>query len=148
MTDPSPALMGVNLIVKDMTAALTFYRRLGLTIPEDAIWSTGGQAHHVTVNMSGGVSIEFDSIALTRGYDAGWRAPSGPPRDILMFRLPSREDVDDLYRTLTVAGAGGHLAPFDAFWGARYGVVADPDGNHVGLMSPMDPQRGGPPPAL
>jgi hypothetical protein len=29
--------------------------------------------------------------------------------------------------------------PFDAFWGARYAIVEDPDGNHIGLMSPSDP---------
>ena len=34
--------------------------------------------------------------------------------------------------------------PYDAFWGARYAVVSDPDGNGVGIMSPVDdalPQR-------
>ncbi len=29
--------------------------------------------------------------------------------------------------------------PYDAFWGARYAVVSDPDGNGVGIMSPPDP---------
>lgn len=29
----------------------------------------------------------------------------------------------------------------DAFWGARFAVVADPDGNEVGLMSPIDEER-------
>ena len=31
--------------------------------------------------------------------------------------------------------------PYDAFWGARYAIVEDPDGNAVGLMSPIDPDR-------
>ena len=31
--------------------------------------------------------------------------------------------------------------PFDGFLGARCGVVADPDGNFVGLMGPIDPAR-------
>jgi hypothetical protein len=30
---------------------------------------------------------------------------------------------------------------YDAFWGARYAIVADPDGSDVGLMSPIDEQR-------
>ena len=37
--------------------------------------------------------------------------------------------------------------PFDAFWGARYAIVADPDGNDVGLMSPIDESRRTWPPA-
>jgi predicted enzyme related to lactoylglutathione lyase len=31
--------------------------------------------------------------------------------------------------------------PWDAFWGSRYAIVADPDGNHVGIMSPSEPKR-------
>jgi hypothetical protein len=30
---------------------------------------------------------------------------------------------------------------FDAFWGVRYAIVADPDGNDVGLMSPIEESR-------
>lgn len=29
----------------------------------------------------------------------------------------------------------------DAFWGARYAIVQEPDGNDVGLMSPHDPAQ-------
>jgi uncharacterized glyoxalase superfamily protein PhnB len=46
--------------------------------------------------------------------------------------------VDDTYRALVESGAGGHLAPWDAFWGQRYAVVADPDGNHVDLFAPLE----------
>ena len=35
----------------------------------------------------------------------------------------------------------------DAFWGARYAVVSDPEGNGVGIMSPVDPARRSEPPA-
>ena len=40
--------------------------------------------------------------------------------------------------------AAGHTAlqpPYDAFWGARYAIVEDPDGNAVGLMGPIDRAR-------
>src|SRR5439155_24937679 len=33
-------------------------------------------------------------------------------------------------------------APHDAFWGGRHAIVLDPDHNRVGLMGPIDPQRG------
>ena len=35
----------------------------------------------------------------------------------------------------------GQQSPYDAFWGARYAVIEDPDGNAVGIMSPVDPDR-------
>jgi len=43
---------------------------------------------------------------------------------------------------LTGAGYGSRLAPHDAFWGGRYAILIDPDLNQVGLMGPIDPQRG------
>jgi len=46
-----------------------------------------------------------------------------------------------VFGDLTGAGFRAQQAPYDAFWGARYAVVEDPDGNAVGLMSPSDPDR-------
>ncbi|MQA25546.1 MAG: hypothetical protein GEU94_08745 [Micromonosporaceae bacterium] len=31
--------------------------------------------------------------------------------------------------------------PYDAFWGSRYAIVIDPDGNEVGLKGPVNDQR-------
>jgi uncharacterized glyoxalase superfamily protein PhnB len=45
--------------------------------------------------------------------------------------------VDAAYAELTGAGAHGELAPFDAFWGQRYAVLQDPDGNGVDLYAPL-----------
>ena len=64
------------------------------------------------------------------------------------FAVASREAVDDRYADLVAAGYVGSQPPLDTFWGARYAVVEDPDGNHVGLMSPIDPARRGAPPAI
>ena len=57
---------------------------------------------------------------------------------VVGFSLPSRDAVDTAYAELTAAGYHGRQAPFDAFWGGRYAIVADPSGNDVGLMSPVD----------
>jgi uncharacterized glyoxalase superfamily protein PhnB len=65
---------------------------------------------------------------------------AGGSRNVLVFNLPTREAVDLAYAELTADGHVSHLAPMDAFWGARYAVVNDPDGNSVGLMSPVDPE--------
>ena len=64
------------------------------------------------------------------------------------FSVPSREAVDERYGELIAAGYTGLQPPYDAFWGARYAIVEDPDGNHVGLMSPLDPTRRGAPPSV
>jgi catechol 2,3-dioxygenase-like lactoylglutathione lyase family enzyme len=149
MSDSQPVLDQLNLVVRDMEATLAFYRRLGLHIPDTSVWRAAGGAHHVEVTMPNGLHLEFDSAALSRRYNAGWREPAaGDGRAVIGFKLPSRAAVDERYADLTRGGYTGRQSPYDAFWGARYAIVADPDGNDVGLMSPIDPTRKSAPPAL
>ena len=97
--------------------------------------------------MPGGFALELDSVEFARRWDPGWHGHHGPGRNVIGFSVSSRQAVDDLYAELTGAGYAGQHAPQDAFWGARYAIVEDPDGNPVGLMSPIDPTRRSAPPA-
>lgn len=149
MSDTPPAINQLNLVVRDMQATLTFYRLLGLDIPDRAVWRTNSGPHHVEVEMSNGVHLAFDSIAMAKQYNAGWQDPTaGGSRGVIGFSLPSREAVDQRYSELTAAGYHGLQPPYDAFWGSRYAIIEDPDGNHVGLRSPQDPARRSAPPEL
>jgi uncharacterized glyoxalase superfamily protein PhnB len=148
MTASGPTLNALNLVVRDMDAALAFYRLLGLEIPDAAVWSTATGVHHVTVRMPG-VELELDSPALARVYNAGWQPPAGARGGIVIgFSVATRDAVDECFARMTAAGHGATQPPYDAFWGARYAIIVDPDGNHVGVMSPVDPERMGAPPAL
>jgi uncharacterized glyoxalase superfamily protein PhnB len=42
--------------------------------------------------------------------------------------VPARNAVDQRYAELICAGVAGRQPPFDAFWGARCAIEADPDG--------------------
>ena len=138
MSGDRPVLDQINLVVKDMEATVAFYRRLGLEVPDTLPeW----QLHHRTATMPNGVELEFDSEAFAPHWNAGWRADAGGGSAVISFRVPSREAVDELYADLTGAGYRGQQPPYDTFWGARYAIVEDPDGNPVGLMSPSDPER-------
>ena len=141
MARKAPVLDQLNIVVRDMDAAVDFYRRLGLEIPDTLPeW----QSHHRTAETSGEVDLELDSTAFTPDWNAGW--PASQPGIVVGFRVASREDVDDLYEELTSAGHRGEQPPYDAFWGARYAIVEDPSGNAVGLMSPIDPSLRAAPP--
>jgi catechol 2,3-dioxygenase-like lactoylglutathione lyase family enzyme len=124
--DGKPVLDQVNLVVSDMDAAIDFYRRLGLDVPD-------GGSHdgirHVDIEMGGGIHLDLDNETLARVYNAEWRRPEGGKRALIGFSMPTRGAVDDKYAELTGHGYRGVQIPFDAFWGARYAIVADPDGN-------------------
>ncbi len=97
--------------------------------------------------MPNGVDLDFDSAQLAKGYNAGWTA-GGTSRSVIGFSLPTGEAVDERYGEPTAAGYTGLQPSYDAFWGARCAIVEDPDGNHVGLMSPLDPTRRSAPPSV
>jgi len=145
VTEERPVLAGLNLVVTDMSTTVEFYRRLGLSIDDTNPWNS----HHVTAAMPNGFELEFDSVELADSYDpGGGQLFKDATRNVLVFSLPSRRAVDELYAELTEAGYSGHQPPYDAFWGARYAVVDDPDGNFVGLMSPTDDAHRSTPPEL
>jgi catechol 2,3-dioxygenase-like lactoylglutathione lyase family enzyme len=132
VTEPTVRLTGVTLVVADTTAAAAFYRLLGLPVPDD-----GPQPHLEIPQPDGATEIDLDDAELAKSWGAAYRRPGGGPSAIVSLGVSTREGVDEVYRRVVDAGHPGVQPPYDAFWGARYAIVADPDGNHVGLMSPM-----------
>ena len=144
MPEPTrPKLHLVTVVVGDMPASVAFYRALGVDVPDgEPPWD----AHHRSANdPDGGVDIDLDSASFAPKWNEGW--PAGETGMIVGFQVDERSDVDGLYAQLVAAGGVGRQPPYDAFWGARYAVVEDPDGNSVGLMSPSDPAHRGAPPS-
>lgn len=140
----------LNLVCRDVDASLAFYRALGIEIVESPRGSDG--IRHAKARLPDGFQLEFDNEVLARVYNAAWRHDKGGRQDrtraVIGFILPTREAVDQRYAELIAAGYAGRQCPFDAFWGARYAIVADPDGHDVGLMSPLDEARRTWPPAV
>ena len=46
--------------------------------------------------------------------------------------------MNSTYAELIAAGYEGHKEPWDAFWGQRFAVLHDPDGNTVDLFAPLE----------
>ncbi len=128
----TPRLSFIGLVVADMATSLAFYRRLGLDLPPDA----DGQPH-VEVQLPGGLRLAWDTTDTIRSFDESWTPPSGGHRVALAFDCDSPAAVDATHDELVAAGVTSHLAPWDAFWGQRYAVVLDPDGNHVELCAAL-----------
>jgi catechol 2,3-dioxygenase-like lactoylglutathione lyase family enzyme len=134
----------MNLIVRDVEASRAFYGRLGLDFGEatDPVWAK----HHVGAERGdhAGIDVDLDSTSFVQKWDAGWPGGTGV---VVGFKVDSRQEVDELVATLAAEGVPVQQQPFDAFWGARYAVLSDPDGNGVGIMSPVDPATRSEPPS-
>jgi catechol 2,3-dioxygenase-like lactoylglutathione lyase family enzyme len=133
----------LNLVVADMAASLGFYRiLLGASgAADDAAFDAADNDPHLALTLPGGFLLEIDTEDAARLWHAGLRADPASGRVVIGFAVESREDVDERYARLTAAGYQGRQPPYDAFWGSRYAIVADPDGNDIGLMSPVDESR-------
>ncbi len=121
----------VGIVVADMAKALAFYRRLGLDVPASA-----DAEPHVDVGLPGGMRLTFDTEEVIRSFRPHWTPVRGG-RTSLAFALPDPAGVDALHAEMVAAGHESALPPFDAFWGQRYAVLHDPDGNGVDLFAPL-----------
>lgn len=121
----------VGIVTADMAASLDFYRRLGLPVPE----GSEGEPH-VEASTPGGLRVAWDTAELVAQIYPNYSAPSGGHRVSLAFLCHSPTAVDEKYEELSALGHG-RREPWDAFWGQRYAVLEDPDGNHVDLFAPL-----------
>ncbi len=119
----------IGIIVEDMPRALAFYRKLGLDIPESQ-----DSEGHVEITLEGGIRLAWDTIEVIKMFNDDWPSPSGH-RLGMAFLCDSCDGVDELYQTMMDAGYESHKEPWDAFWGQRYAVIKDPDGNLVDLFA-------------
>lgn len=122
----------IGIVVTDMARSLAFYRRLGLDVPPEADIEP-----HVEATLPGGLRLAWDTEETIRSFDPDWTPTTGGHRIGLAFLVDDPAAVDRTYDELTALGYGGYKAPWDAFWGQRYAVVVDPDGNHVDLFAPL-----------
>ena len=152
MDQARPTLNQLNIVSGNVDASIAFYRRLGADITDPRIWRTATGAHHVTAIESRAgeaASLDLDSAAFAQIWNKGWAGRKDlAGRVVVGFSVTSREEVNRLYGEMIAAGHRGLQAPFDAFWGARYAIVEDPDGIAVGIMSPISAKHRSPPPEV
>lgn len=127
------ALSRLNIVVTDMRATLDFCRRLGWEIEL-------ASDDHAVANLPDGPSVAFDRVGFVSMWDSGYAGQTGGST-VLGISVEGRDAVDELYAELVTVGHPGRQPPYDAFWGSRYAIVEDPDGNPVGLMSPSDDEH-------
>ncbi|HVU43148.1 MAG TPA: VOC family protein [Xanthobacteraceae bacterium] len=140
----------VNLVCRDTEASIAFYRRLGVDIPDAAVWRTATGAHHISAggrSSDQAIDFDLDSTTFAQCWNSGWKGLTDlKGRVVVGFSVDTRGAVDEVFHDMTRAGYRGLQEPVDAFWGARYAIIEDPDGIAVGVMSPISPDRKSPPP--
>jgi uncharacterized glyoxalase superfamily protein PhnB len=123
-------LNAIGIVVSEPEATIRFYRLLGVGVPE-----TLGEPHF-EATLPNGLRLMFDTEEVVRTSSPDWTRRNGNQLS-LAFECASPADVDELYARVVEAGFHGEKEPWDAFWGQRYALLADPDGVEVNLFAQL-----------
>ena len=130
MSHSVPNLNAIGIVVSDMARSISFYRQLGLDVPETP------DEGHVDTFLPNGVRFMLDTEETVLSFRPDWKRETGNQLAIA-FECDSAEDVDEVYGRVTEAGFEGEKEPWDAFWGQRYAQLRDPDGVGVDLYAAL-----------
>ncbi len=144
MTEKKPVFDLVDIVTKDFEATVAFYQALGLDVDASAGVRTRSGMQTCTsrtARRSTSTMLPWRRSTTRRGERA--RAARW------WWASPSRAATLSTISTTKLTGDGyeGRQVPYDAFWGARYAIVADPNGVDVGIMSPVDESKRAHPPS-
>ena len=128
---PAPVINAVSVSSSDMAKTVAFYAALGF----DFTGVDTSQDHVEPVTPPGGTRLMIDTAALIRSISGTDPVPASHSGFALLCETPA--EVDRCARAVADAGFTVVKDPWDAFWGQRYAVVADPDGYHVDLFAPL-----------
>ncbi len=123
-------LNAIGIVVSDMARSISFYRLLGLDMPETP------EEDHVETSLPNGLRLMLDAEEMVKGFRPDWTRETGN-QVALAFECESPAQVDELYEKATAAGFHGEKEPWDAFWGQRYGQLQDPDGVPIDLYAAL-----------
>ncbi|MEN0059938.1 MAG: VOC family protein [Bdellovibrio sp.] len=124
-------LNALGIISKDILESIRFYTLLGLQF--DPCDKT---TQHVEATAQNGLRIMLDSEELVKSLKTHWKKPDSASIS-LAFNCESPQKVDEYFKKITTAGFKAEKEPWDAFWGQRYAVVLDPDGNPIDLFAAL-----------
>ncbi len=131
----------LGLIVQDMPKALSFYRQLGVAIPDESEAKS-----HVEIKMGRGMTFFLDSNParwdpkLGAAAEPAQRAVGEQYPLVLEFYLGEQAALEAKYAELTASGYEGFREPYPTSFGMYFAMVKDSDGNTVLLSADAAPE--------
>jgi len=123
-------LNAIGIVASDAKRSAQFYRLLGAELPEEP------GDDHFEATMANGLRLMFDTEDVILSFKPDWTRENGNQVS-LAFECASPTEVDEIYARVVGAGFRGQKEPWDAFWGQRYALLADPDGVEVNLFAAL-----------
>ncbi len=122
-----PELNAIGIVASDLGRSITFYRLLGVDLPDQ------GEGH-IEATLPSGTRFMLDEESVVRSFRPDWSREVGNQLS-LAFECSSPAEVDELWDRAKADGFDAEKEPWDAFWGQRYAQLRDPDGVPVDLFA-------------
>ncbi len=122
-------LAAVGIFSSDITNSVRFYEILGFKFPE----FKPDEDHLEPITAPGEMRLMIDSKKLLT--ELLGKEPSPANHSAFALEYSSAAEVDEIAAKVKAAGFKVQKEPWDAFWGQRYAIVADPDGQLVDLFA-------------
>lgn len=120
----------VGIVVSDMAKAIEFYQVLGFS-------AVGDQTQAYVELANQGVRISLNTREMIAGI-YGFEPESQGDKLELAFLCESVTEVDRVSNEMKGAGYEIFKEPWDAFWGQRYAIIKDLDGNLLSLFANLE----------
>lgn len=117
----------IGIITKDMEKSIEFYALLGFIANGSASEEYVELAHE-------DIRISLNTSKMIAGI-YGYEPQTIGDKIELAFLCESVANVDEMYQKVSDAGYETFKEPWDAFWGQRYAIIKDPDGNLLSLFA-------------
>ena len=119
----------IGVTSANFAATTKFYSLLGFKFPS----LEPGAKHLEALTPPGEVRLMIDDVGLIKNIMSA--DPKPPTHSSFAILCESPAGVDVVCERVRAAGFAVVKAPWDAFWGQRYAIVADPDGYMCDLFA-------------
>jgi uncharacterized glyoxalase superfamily protein PhnB len=128
---PNMKIDAISVTSRELATTAKFYSLLGFVFP--AFKQDVGHLEPTT--PSGEVRLMIDDRALMESITG--KPPVPPTHSSFAMKCASPPEVDAAVTQIRAAGFDVVKEPWDAFWGQRYAIVADPDGYMIDLFAAL-----------
>jgi PhnB protein len=124
------------LTIKGAAEAIAFYQKaFGATENQRMPAQDGKRVMHACLTINGGAVMLSDEFSEHGGPPAPSMDKPSPVAVAIQCAKPA--EVDAMFKRAVGAGCKATLEPHDAFWGARFAMLADPYGHRWMLNAPL-----------
>jgi uncharacterized glyoxalase superfamily protein PhnB len=131
------------LTIKGAADAIALYQKaFGAKVRGRMAAQDGTRVMHADLAINGGTVFLCDEFPEHGGPPAPSDASPSPVAISIQLKKP--DQVDAMFTRAVEAGCKGTMAPNDAFWEARFAMLADPFGHRWMLNAPLPKRKAAP----